>query len=114
MIKIACCQYQIEKLSDWKGYIVKIENLVAEAKKEGATLLLMPEYAGVEIACNKYDTDKELYSALEPLISRYIDFYQKLANKYGIYIQAGTIVEKISSDQYSNRAYLFSPNGSYG
>ena len=114
MIKIACAQYQMEQLPDLASYVIKIEKLITEAKKQGATLLVLPEYAGVEIACNKFDTDEELYNALEPLVPKYIDFYQKLAKKYDIYIQAGTIVEKISSDKYSNRAYLFSPTGSYG
>jgi len=114
MIKIACAQYQIEQLANWESYVVKIDKLVAEAKKQDATLLVLPEYAGVEIACNKFDTDKELYNALAALVPTYLDFYQTLAKKYDIYIQAGTIVEKISADKYSNRAYLFSPKGAFG
>jgi hypothetical protein len=36
MIKITSAQYQIEALPDWKSYVSKVENLVAQAKKEGA------------------------------------------------------------------------------
>lgn len=74
MIRIVCCQYQIENLSDWQSYVTKIENLIIDAKKENASLLLMPEYAGVEIACEKFLTDNDLFIALQPLIPKYIDF----------------------------------------
>lgn len=113
MIRISCCQYQIEEFPDWDSYAVKAEKLVSDAKKEGAAILLMPEYAGIEIACKKFNTDAELFSALQPLIPKYIDFYQKLAQANQIYIQAGTIIEKTKSDRFVNRAYMFSPNDSY-
>lgn len=113
MIRIACCQYQIEKLLDWQSYVTKIEKLVIEAKKANVSILLMPEYAGIEVACEKFATDGELYEALQPLIPQYIDFYRKLAQVHQVYIQAGTIIEKDNSGKFVNRAYLFSPNGSY-
>jgi len=46
-------------------------------------------------------------------IPKYIELYQKFAKTNQIYIQAGTIIEKIKSSQFVNRAYLFSPNGTY-
>lgn len=113
MIRIACCQYQIDQLSDWESYVVKIQKLVTDAKNEDAAILIMPEYAGIEIACKKFNSDAELFTALQPLIPKYIDFYQKLAQANQIYIQAGTIIEKTKSDKFVNRAYMFSPNGSY-
>jgi predicted amidohydrolase len=113
MIKIACCQYQIEILPDWESYVAKIEKIILEAKKKGATILLMPEYSGIEIACKKFNTDDELFTALQPIIPKYIDFYQKLAKTHQIYIQAGTIIEKTAPGKFLNRAYLFSPKGLY-
>jgi predicted amidohydrolase len=111
MIKIAACQYQIEKLSDWDSYATKINTLVTRAKQEGADLLLLPEYAGIEIACAHYATDKELYEGLQPLLKKYIEFYKGLARHHHIYLQPGTIIEKIAPDRYINRAYFFSPEG---
>lgn len=114
MIRIACSQYQIEELPDWESYVFKIEKLVKDAKKDEANILLMPEYSGIEIACKKFNTDGELFQALQPLIPKYIGLYQKLAQTNQIYIQAGTIIEKIKSGQFVNRAYFFSPNGTIG
>lgn len=113
MTRIACSQYEIEILPDWQAYATKIETLVINAKKEDAACILMPEYAGIEAACNKFDTEGELFSALQPLIPMYLDLYKKLAQHHQIYIQAGTIIEEIIPGKYVNRAYFFSPNGSY-
>ncbi len=113
MIKIACCQYQIEELSDWQKYAAKITTLVAKAKKENAQILLLPEYAGIEAVAKRFETDEQLYIALQSLIPKYLELHQKLAQAHQIYIQAGTIVEQIAANKFVNRAYFFSPNGSY-
>lgn len=114
MIKIASCQYGLEVLSHWDHYTQKIEALVIEAKQQNAQLLLLPEYAGVEMICMRHATDQDLFAAMQPLIPRVIEFYLELAHRYQIYIQAGTLVEAIKPNQYVNRAYFFGPNHTYG
>jgi len=75
MIRIACSQYQIEELPDWESYVIKIEKLIANAKSDGAHILLMPEYSGIEIACKKFNTDGELFEALQPFIRKRLTKY---------------------------------------
>lgn len=113
-IKIACCQYPIENLPDWKSYTEKIQLLITQAKQKSADLIVLPEYAGIEIVCGKYKTDLALFKALQPFIPNYIKFYKNLAQQYQIHIQPGTIIEQIAQNQYVNRAYFFSPEGKYG
>lgn len=110
MIKIATCQYQLEPFANWQDYTHKIENLVIEAKNQGAQLLLFPEYAGTEIA-GWHRTDKALYAALNSLLPRYINFYQELAHRYQVYIQPGSTLVATNHSQYINRAYFFGPSG---
>ncbi len=114
MIRIACCQYPIEILTDWHHYTDKITQLVIQAKKQKADLLLLPEYAGIEIACKQFPTDHALFDALQPHIGNYLAFYSQLAQTQQLYLQAGTILEKTEPNLFANRAYLFSPNGTYG
>lgn len=114
MIKIASCQYQLELLADWKAYVNKITTLVSAAKQQGAQILLLPEYAGVEIACKYYASEQELFAGVQPLIPRYLELFQNLAQQYQLYIQAGTIVEQSTSNQFVNRAYFFGPDRSLG
>lgn len=114
MTRIACCQYQIEKLSHWEQYTNKIETIIQEAKLKKAEIILFPEYAGMEIACQFFKTDQELFNALQSLIPNYIQLYQQLAKQYQIYIQPGSIIEANSLGTFNNRAYFFSPTGLYG
>jgi predicted amidohydrolase len=114
MIRIACCQYQIEELSDWQSYVAKIEKLVASAKNEDAKILLLPEYAGVEIAGNQFKNDHELFTAMQPFIPKYLKLFADLAQEFRIYIQPGTVIEEIVPNEFINRAYFFSPKGLYG
>lgn len=114
MIKIAVCQYQIELLSTWSNYVTKIESLVAQAKQQGVQVLLLPEYAGTEIACAQYRSDPELYQALQSLIPQYLDFYKSLASRHQLYIVSGTILEETAPARYVNRAYFFGPKGERG
>lgn len=109
-MRIATCQYQIDKPADWQAYQHKIEKLVKKASELKADLLLFPEYVGTEMV--QAPTDEELYSNLQPLIPKYLAFYQQLAQQFQLYIQPGTIIEA-ESNKYRNRAYLFTPNGKY-
>ncbi len=113
MVKIASCQYQIESLANWESYQNKIDAILLQAQLKDARLLLLPEYAGIEIAFNQYATDALLFKAIQPFVKQYIAFYQQLAQRYQIYIQPGTIIEEIADNRYANRAYFFSPNGTY-
>lgn len=113
MFRISTCQYQIELLSNWHAYTEKIHSLIAQAKQQDSQLLLLPEYAGIEIACSYFKTEQALFKALQPSIPKYIEFYKKMALQYQIYIQPGSIIEEISPNRYANRAYFFGPSGSF-
>lgn len=110
MIKIAVCQYAIENLPNWYHYVEKVTSLIYQAKKTGAQLLLLPEYAGIEIA-GYQQTDRRLYQQIQYQLTHYCDLFRNLAKQYHIYIQPGTILVETHSDSYVNRAYFFGPNG---
>lgn len=114
MIKIASCQYQIENLLDWQCYVAKIESLISEAKQQGVQLILLPEYAGVEVACARYETDRNLFKTLQAKVPQYIEFYSDLARRHHMYIQPGTMIVEIAPGRYVNRAYFFGPEGEQG
>ncbi len=114
MIKISCCQYQVEKLADWQSYTNKIESLVLRAKQNHSHVLMLPEYAGLESICGHFSNDAKLFAAMQSVISTFIAFYQALAERNQMYILPGTLMQEVSPRKYVNRAYFFSPDGSYG
>jgi predicted amidohydrolase len=113
MMRIATTQYQLDEQAGLKGFCQKMENLVEQAKADGADLILLPEYAGIEIS-HFHEEDAALFQSLQPLLLRYIEFFQDLAKRQHIYIQPGTIPVDAGNGQYVNRAYFFGPGGSYG
>ena len=108
MMKIAVTQYKIDIHSDWIHYANKMEALVLQAKQADAELLLLPEYAGIEIG-SYHATDLELYQSL-----RYLDFWKSLAHRHQIYIQPGTILVESAHQQFVNRAYFFGRDQTIG
>ncbi len=113
MITVATTQYCIENMQNWQQYVDKITSLVEQAKKRGAQLLLLPEYAGIEMI-NEAQDDANLFAKLQPLIPDYIALFQSLAHQYQLYIQAGTVLVKHDPAHFFNRAYFFGPDKSYG
>lgn len=113
MITLAAAQYAIENFSSFELYQEKISSLVAEVKQSGADLLLLPEYAGIETA-GVHHTDEALYDKLQSLIPQYKQLFSELSRKHAMYIQPGTILERVASGYYRNRAYFFSPQGNIG
>lgn len=112
-MRITTFQYQIELLSDWEAYTKKITALVLKAKNVGTKLILLPEYAGAEIVCNHFETEQELFKAIQPLLTKYLEFYSGLAQEQQLYLQPGTIMFEIKPGFYVNRAYFFGPDGKY-
>lgn len=110
MITISTYQYSIQQLP-WDAYVQKIERLVEEAAQNKTQILLLPEYAGVEIAPN-HKTDKDCYVGLQTFLPFYIELFGKLAQKHRMYIQPGTTLV-LDNGLFYNRAYFFAPNGKY-
>lgn len=111
MITIASCQYQIENLP-WDDYVHKIKTLIWQVKAKNAQILLLPEYAGIEIG-GYHSTDAELYLAIQAQLPQYYELFSTLACQHHLYIQPGTIPVAIGP-QYVNRAYFFGPTGKIG
>ena len=65
MIKIATCQYQIEMQADWLHFSDKMVNLVQEIKAKGTQLLLLPEYAGIELCTIKTENDGQIFENVQ-------------------------------------------------
>jgi len=114
MITVAAAQYNIQPSLDWKSFTTKQTDLALQAKWQGAQLLLLPEYAGIEIASGNATNDLTLFSQIQVMLPRYLEFFQQLAIDSELYIQPGTIAAQTADRRFYNRAYFFSPNGTYG
>lgn len=114
MITVAAAQYQIQSNLDWKTFTKKQTELALAAKWQGAKLLLLPEYAGIEAAGKQASNDLTLFTQIQVTLPNYLAFYQQLAIDSELFLQPGTILVRAPDRRFYNRAYFFGPNGTYG
>jgi predicted amidohydrolase len=116
VFRLAAAQYDIGLLKDWSAYEAKARRWVAEAVRNGARMLLFPEYFSMElVSLFSEDIRRDLNGQLEELQSIHADFqtlYAQLAQSLGLYILAGSFPVLVNGGQYRNRSWLFRPDGS--
>lgn len=112
-IKIATTTYALDQLPDFSAYQNKIEKLVKSAKDQNADLLLLPEYAGMDLTNWNSNNLLEQFNHIQTSLDHYIELFRTLAKQYQMYIQPGSLPVKNDQNGFHNRAYLFSPNGNY-
>lgn len=111
MIKISVSQYEIEKLPQWQSYEDKTVRLVEEAKLNQSHLLVLGEYAGLELSSWINEKLEKQLEYIQSILDKYKQLYTSLAQQEEIYIQPGSIPVKEKDGYYRNRAFLFAPDG---
>ena len=113
-MKIAAAQYPIGKFSDFKGWADNAAQWVARAAKDGAQLLVFPEYGAMELTSllpEKLQADLVgQIPALTPFRDDFVATYAALAKRHGVHILAPSLPVQLDNAIH-NRAYLLSPSG---
>jgi predicted amidohydrolase len=114
-IRIAAAQYDIGFLRNWHTYRAKVEQWVAAAVAERATVLVFPEYFSMELASlfpeDVYSSLSRQLEALQGLLTDFSTLFSELARKHRVWIVAGTFPVQQSDGSYRNRCHLFKPQG---
>lgn len=118
-MKIATAAYSLDPLADFTAYAEKQINWVREAAREGADLLVFPEYGRMELAALSGmeaagDLEGSLHAA-HAYTEEADALMASLAEGYGVHILAasGPVFEE-GSERPVNRAALFGPDGYLG
>jgi predicted amidohydrolase len=109
-LRLASAAWPITAPTSLEVFAAKLDAAVAEAKGGGADLLLLPEYAAMELAAGYKgagDVTRELAAicAAAPAILR---LYREAAARHGIWLQPGTLPFR-ENGIVTNRAPLISP-----
>jgi len=114
-VRIAAAQYDIGYFERIDEYRAKARRWIGEAAGNGARLLLLPEYASMELASLfPREVQRALPAQLrgmQDLLDDYLGLYVELARTHRVYIQPGTFPVRLENGQYRNRAYFFHPDG---
>lgn len=98
---------QMNSQSNKTHNLAEAERLVIEAAQKGAELVALPEYVN-------FLGPRELHEAnAEPIPGPTTEHFARLAQRYGIYLLGGSILERSSvPGMYFNTSVLFDPSGS--
>lgn len=116
VVRIAAAQYPIERLTSLDGYREKIARWVAEAARDGAELLVFPEYGAMEYAGAAGDVASDLKRSLDVVsdaIGELAVVHAKLAATHGVHILAASGPIRRGAG-FVNGARLFAPSGKHG
>ena len=114
-MKIATAAYQMDWLDSWAQYEDKLASWVGDAAKEGADLLVFPEYGAMELATlDGADAARDLERSLHAVSDRMEEaaaLHLKLAAEYGVHILGASAPVDAGFERPVNRAELYTPTG---
>jgi len=113
-MKIATSVYRPVWHADRASLEARLEAWVANAALAGAQILVFPEYGGVEAAMiGERPIGVGAIAWAERLADAaqgWADLHARLAQRYGVYILAGSLMARAAQD-IVNRSYFLSPEG---
>jgi predicted amidohydrolase len=118
VIRAASAQYPINELASLQAFENKLSQWVQQAVAHGASLLVFPEYAAMELArIVGRHMSRDLHGSTEALqyyIGEYEAAHAELAKQFGVHILAGSAPTRLADGRFVNRARIFAPNGASG
>lgn len=112
-LRVALRQWRIGPAGGIDGWAARLEQDVAEAAGQGARLVLLPEYAPLEMAAGAApDIAAELRAALA-LAPAAVERARAVAMRHGVWMVPGTLPFR-DGERIRNRAPLIAPSGEVG
>jgi predicted amidohydrolase len=114
-LTVATAQYPIGEPADFAAFAARVGDRVAHAARDGAGLVVLPEYLALEAAAAQAPEDRgDFVRSLAALQRHHDDFValaRDLARRHSVYLVAGTFLFDTGGGRYRNRAYFASPDG---
>lgn len=112
---IAAAAYPCQQYRHWDDYEAHLGRFVAAGAAGGARLLVLPEYACLELVSllppALWDDVRAQLPALQTFLPGFLDLHSRLARQHGVYLVAASFPVEASAGRFVNRAYFFSPDG---
>jgi predicted amidohydrolase len=111
-LRLCLAQYPIERLVSLKDFEVKMDGILRAAKAEGADLLVLPEYAAMELAAAFTDAG-DAVSEREAIVLRadsIVEIMRQAAMRHSLWL-LGSSVPMLRDGRVRNRAPFISAEG---
>ncbi|KIC46761.1 amidohydrolase [Ruegeria sp. ANG-S4] len=116
-MKIATAAYPPDWLDSWAQYEDKLAHWVSDASKQGAQLLVFPEYGAMELSTlDGAETAGDLERSIHAVSDRMgdaADIHRRLAQEFKTYILGASAPVLDGTGRPVNRAVLYAPDGRY-
>ncbi|MGY2892696.1 carbon-nitrogen hydrolase family protein [Deinococcus sp. UYEF24] len=116
-LQIAAAAYPCQQYAHWDDYETHLSQFVAAGAAGGAKLLVLPEYASLELVSllprALWDDVRAQLPAMQQFLPGTLDLHSRLARQHGIYLVAASYPAEAAAGRYVNRAYFFAPDGTY-
>jgi predicted amidohydrolase len=117
-LTVAAAQYPIDWLESFSAFEKKLARWVEDGVRQGAELLVFPEYAGLELASLSGreaagDLSRSI-AAVSTHLPQADAAHARLARHHGVSILAGSAPERRADGSVRNVARLFTPDGACG
>lgn len=114
-MKVAAAKYPVGGPRDFADFAARQRSLLAEARGQGARLVVLPEYLALELAAT-FPSDVRadlpaLLEALQALRVQWITLFAGLARELDLHICAGSFPLAIGHGRHRNRSDLFTADG---
>lgn len=114
-LRVAAAQYVIGEPSDFDVFAALVAAQVSEAAKQGAQVVVLPEYLALEAAAmfdaaTRDDFVRSL-AALQTHHDAFLALARELTRTHAIHLVAGSFLLDVGAGRYRNRAYFVSPQG---
>ncbi len=117
-LKIAAAQYPVDEPATLDAWREKVARWVAEGAATGASLLVFPEYAAIEMAASfGPEVSGNLEATLKTVANlewERVELHRALAEKHHVHILVGSGPSRKGQGVYVNAAQLVTPDGAVG
>jgi predicted amidohydrolase len=117
-LKIAAAQYPVGEPATLDAWRDKVARWVADGAATGASLLVFPEYAAIEMAAAfGPEVSGNLEATLKTVANlecERVELHRELAKKHDVHILVGSGPSRKSQGVYVNAAQLVTPDGAVG
>lgn len=109
-MRVGVCQWEVRRCDGVAGWAARLEREVATAVALGGEVLVMPEYAPLEMAAGaEADVDRELREGVA-LAGAAIEAARDVARRHRVWLVPGTFAMEVGG-RIVNRAPLISADG---
>lgn len=113
--RLKAAQYPITRSASFADWQVKLGEWIAEGARDGADLLLFPEYGAMELtalldAGLQGDLHREI-AGMQALLPGFLETHAGLARRHRLHIAASSFPVREADGRYRNRVHVFGPDG---